>query len=260
MASPFPGMDPYLELPAYWDDFHATFIISWRRAINKLLPRPYHAQLNVKANLIEVDAATTKLVIPDVSLLRSKHGVTEFRNDSSVSTLEPVTCTLPLCEEVKEYRIEVMHAPSQKMVAILELLSPWNKASGDGRLEYGSKRAAIIKQDVHLIEVDLLLGGRRLLMLEPLPPGDYYALISRSYRRPKSEVYAWSLRDRMPRIPLPLLSADRDVSIDLAEVFADAYESGGYGGFVNYVSPPVASIPEIHRDWVMELAKSATPR
>jgi hypothetical protein len=26
MASPFPGMDPYLEDRAHWPDFHATFI------------------------------------------------------------------------------------------------------------------------------------------------------------------------------------------------------------------------------------------
>ncbi|MBW3540169.1 MAG: DUF4058 family protein [Planctomycetes bacterium] len=26
MSSPFPGMDPYLEDPAFWPDFHSTFI------------------------------------------------------------------------------------------------------------------------------------------------------------------------------------------------------------------------------------------
>ena len=26
MQSPFPGMDPYLESPAFWSDFHSTFI------------------------------------------------------------------------------------------------------------------------------------------------------------------------------------------------------------------------------------------
>jgi hypothetical protein len=26
MASPFPGIDPYLESPRYWQDFHERFI------------------------------------------------------------------------------------------------------------------------------------------------------------------------------------------------------------------------------------------
>jgi hypothetical protein len=33
MPSPFPGIDPFLEGPAYWSDFHATFINYWREAM-----------------------------------------------------------------------------------------------------------------------------------------------------------------------------------------------------------------------------------
>ena len=38
MPSPFPGMDPYLEDPAYWSDFHAAFLTYWRDAIADLQP------------------------------------------------------------------------------------------------------------------------------------------------------------------------------------------------------------------------------
>ena len=38
MKSPFPGMDPYLEAPGFWGDFHHTFISSWREAIADALP------------------------------------------------------------------------------------------------------------------------------------------------------------------------------------------------------------------------------
>jgi len=33
MKSPFPGMDPFLEQPAYWPDFHSRFINVWCEAI-----------------------------------------------------------------------------------------------------------------------------------------------------------------------------------------------------------------------------------
>ena len=39
MRSPFPGMDPYLEDPAFWRDFHLTFIGCWREAIADLLKK-----------------------------------------------------------------------------------------------------------------------------------------------------------------------------------------------------------------------------
>lgn len=45
MASPFPGMDPFLEHPAYCLDFHATFINYWREAIAEALPPHYEATL-----------------------------------------------------------------------------------------------------------------------------------------------------------------------------------------------------------------------
>lgn len=33
MASPFPGIDPYLESQGYWPDFHHTFINYLREAL-----------------------------------------------------------------------------------------------------------------------------------------------------------------------------------------------------------------------------------
>lgn len=259
MPSPFPGMDPYLESPSEWSDFHATFIPCWRRAINELLPVPYHARIDVVTNLIEIDASEIKLIKPDAAVLHSPAIGTRPRSQTGAATIEPVTLTLPMYEEVRERRIEIHHHPDDTLVAVLELLSPWNKATGAGNVEYTAKRLAVIRQSVHLVELDLLLGGRRLPMTEPLPAGDYYALISRSNRRPKSEVYAWTLRDRLPQIPLPLLDGDPDILLDLAAVFATTYDMGGYARGIKYGRPPAASIPEIHRQWVAELAKSATP-
>jgi hypothetical protein len=217
-------MDPYLESPSYCGDFLATFIPCWRRAINRALPRQYHARISVKVNWVMLEVREGK-PIPDM----------------------------------KEFSINVTHAPTEKLVAILKLLSPWNKEADSGWMEYSTNRAMVLRQNVHLIELDLLLGGRRLQMLSPLPAGDCFALISRSDQRPKSDVYAWTLRGRLPYIPLPLLPGDPDVVVDLSTIFADTFEMGGYGDYIDYTLPPAAPIPEIHREWVAELAKSANP-
>ena len=48
MRSPFPGMDPYLEDPTRWSDFHATFVLTWSEAIGDVLPKPYDVNIAVR--------------------------------------------------------------------------------------------------------------------------------------------------------------------------------------------------------------------
>ena len=110
------------------------------------------------------------------------------------ATLEPVTIPhLFIEEEQRERWIEILHRPERSLVTTLELLSPSNKEES-GLHRYRDKRFALLLQNVHLVEVDLLLGGRRLPLRDPLPPADYYVLISRGDQRPNCHVYHWTLR------------------------------------------------------------------
>lgn len=43
MPSPFPGMDPYLETPSIWSDFHLTMLVTIRAELNRVLPDRYAA-------------------------------------------------------------------------------------------------------------------------------------------------------------------------------------------------------------------------
>ena len=53
MPSPFPRMDPYLEDPAYWQDFHRSFITYCRDALLDNLPDEYEARIDEQIRLIE---------------------------------------------------------------------------------------------------------------------------------------------------------------------------------------------------------------
>ncbi|MGH7128450.1 MAG: DUF4058 family protein, partial [Planctomycetaceae bacterium] len=44
MSCPFPGMDPYIERPEIWPDFHDSLIAALRGALQPLL-RPRYAAL-----------------------------------------------------------------------------------------------------------------------------------------------------------------------------------------------------------------------
>ncbi|MBW3540170.1 MAG: DUF4058 family protein [Planctomycetes bacterium] len=129
------------------------------------------------------------------------------------------------------------------MVTVLELLSPSNK-NGPDRSVYLAKRNSLLRQDVHLFELDLLFGGKRLPLSGDLPSGDYYALVSRSDRRPQCEVYAWSVRQPLPKLPIPLRASDPDVIVDLAAIFATAYERGRYARSIDYSRLPALSVDE----------------
>lgn len=255
MGSPFPGMDPFLEHPAWWQDFHLDFIVGLRTHLNARLPAHYSARAHASSRLIEVDTTSERLVVPDVVVTRDPVAARQAPVTSSTGTtataIEPVTLPLPAVEEVREQWVEIVRLPDRELVGVIEVLSRGNKIGGT-RGDYLAKRASLLRQSIHLIELDLLLGGARLPMLRPLPPGDYFAFVSHADRRPYSEVYAWRLRDPLPTVQVPLRYPDPDVSLDLADVFRVSYERGAYQRDI-YRLPPVPAVPPEDIPWVMEV-------
>ncbi|HEY9795410.1 MAG TPA: DUF4058 family protein [Leptolyngbyaceae cyanobacterium] len=43
MPSPFPGMDPYLEQPAFWSSFHSRLVVAIASAIEAMLDPQYYS-------------------------------------------------------------------------------------------------------------------------------------------------------------------------------------------------------------------------
>jgi hypothetical protein len=255
MPSPFPGMDPYLEDPAYWSDFSARFLTYLCDLVNERLPDNYEARIDEKVNLIETSPDRIKLIEPDMALSQDGPSPPGVVVSAGVGTLEPVTIPHLIVEEEQHERwIEILHRPERSLVTTLELLSPANKEE-PGLHRYRDKRFALLLQEVHLVEVDLLLAGRRLPLRDPLPPADYYVLISRSDQRPNCQVYAWTLRQTLPVIPLPLKAPDPDLQIDLGEVFTIVYDKGRYARSLNYRDPPAIHLPSETREWVVQQPK-----
>lgn len=258
MSSPFPGMDPFLEDPAFWPDFHATFINYWREAIAERLPDRYDARIGERVNLVEQPPETIQRIELDVAVSHGDRGsVAGETAGGAVATLEPVTIPLVIEEPARQTYIEILRRPDRDLVAVLELLSPTNKTP-PGLGEYLAKRNAILRQNVHLLELDLLLEGERMPLRDPLPPGDYYALLARANRRPNCQVYAWTVRHPLPRLPVPLRAPDPDVTIDLAAVMRTTYERGRYARSINYASPPMSILSSPHREWILQQAARAS--
>ncbi|MDB5350606.1 MAG: hypothetical protein JWN86_1853 [Planctomycetota bacterium] len=241
MPSPFPGMDPHLEISGGWRDFHATFIATCRDAINDLLPDRYVARIDERFRVVEVPRDRGRTRYPDVAIVRTGTGAVYEAAVAGVAVLdlEPVMVRLTrtVQEEIRETRIEIRREPDWELVTSIELLSPANKEE-PGFSAYLAKRADVIAQPVHLVELDLLIGGRRLPMDAPLPPGDYYALVSRAEQRPASDVFAWSVRRALPVIPIPLSRPDPDLLLNLAAIFATTFRRGRYERSINLRPAP----------------------
>lgn len=162
-----------------------------------------------------------KLIRPDLSITHDANERAASNERSGIATLEPVTVPLVILEEPRETYIELLHRPERNLVAVLELLSPSNKTE-PGRSVYLARRNSLLHQSVHLVELDLLLGGLRPPFAKPLRHGDYFAMVSRGDHRPNCAVYAWSLRQPLPPIPIPLKAPDPDIWLNLDAVFATA--------------------------------------
>ena len=165
----------------------------------------------------------------------------------------------PDLEEVSEQRIEIRRFPNRELVTAVELLSPSNKEPPGDRLYY-KKRLELIHQQVHLVELDLLIGGERLPMEDELPAGHFYAFVSRAERRFLSETYAWTIRDPLPPIPIPLKAPDPDILLDLAAVFARVYQGARYERSIDYARPLALPLSKEDRAWAEALARSSHPQ
>lgn len=258
MPSPFPGFDPFLEDQGYWREFHTAYILWMQYALTERLPDAYEVRIEERLSLdYEEDELAYRDVQPDALVVRSSQPSRGTPAPSATATLEPVLLTLPSrhLEELVEKRLAIRRLPNRELVTAIELLSPSNKRAPGERL-YNQKRLELIHQQVHLVELDFLISGQRLPMEDELPPGHYYAFVSRTQDRPLCATYAWTVRDPLPRIPIPLKAPDPDVILDLASIFATAYERARWGRSIDYSAPLTLPLSKDDRAWAESVARS----
>ncbi|HUG92184.1 MAG TPA: DUF4058 family protein [Planctomycetaceae bacterium] len=254
MPSPFPGMDPFLESPDHFPDFHHQFIAELKAAIQPLLPEPYFAKTGERV-WVEL---SERPIIPDVSVSRAdRHDESEGGVSVAACTrAEPLVLTVePLPEEeFRETFLEIYtrSGDRKRLVASVEVLNPSNKSgTGDGRALYLRKQHETLRHDVHVIEIDLLRGGVHTTAVpaEPLRQAagefDYHVSLHLFTDRRRFYVWPFRLADRLPDLPVPLLPGDRPVVVDLQTVFGQAYDAGSYRREIDYTrgapDPPLTA-------------------
>ncbi len=251
MLSPFPGMDPYLEDPEIWMDFHGDLAAEIRAVLNRTLQPRYVARLTPRLTYEVVEIDEVRTVRPDVGVYEAQPAERTATQTTTAAITAPVKSLVPLEEPVRLYSVEIREVGTMRLVTAIEILSPTNKRSGhDARDEYLRKRRSILRSEAHLMEIDLLRGGERMPLEKPVPKAAYYVLVSRSNRRPVVGVWPIQLWEKLPTIPVPLLPPDPDVPLDLGAIVASVYERGAYERVIDYRQPPPPQLSEEEATWL----------
>jgi hypothetical protein len=249
-------MDPYLE--AHWRDIHARLVIYACDALQGVLPSPLRARVEESVLLETPQGLRDHPLFPDVRVVEytSKRGP-ETRPGSTTAVAEPVLVkTAP--ESVTETFLEIIDRESgNRVVTVVEFLSPANKSPGPNREQYRRKQKEICSSDSNLVEIDLNRFGSHTLAfplahLKPQGRTGYMACVLRATRRGMAEVYLMALWQRLPVIKVPLRPEDHDVPLDLQALVEQCYRNGAYEGTINYAVDPDPPLLGAERDWAEE--------
>src|SRR5262245_43664051 len=207
MPTPFPGMDPYLEHPGLWEDVHTRFIVAIADALGPQVRPRYRVAVERRTYLAVLTPDEYELVgKPDVLIAAQPDVGAHPSTGIAPAGRMPLVGQLPMPDEVVERYLEVRDVVTGEVITTIELLSPTNKLSREGRSQYERKRLNVLGSATHLIEIDLLRAGEPFpIRLQNAPErAAYRIVVSRSQERPRADVYLFGLREPIPDIPVPL--------------------------------------------------------
>ena len=252
MNTPFPGMDPYLEHPALWTAVHTRLMVWLAHQLAPLLRPRYVASVEERVFLEE----TGQQHVPDVWVQQVQNG----GGGVAATGLEVAAPVVVQVEEleVREHYIEVLDRYQDlKVVTVIEVVSPSNKAPGPGRDSYLAKQREVLGAECHLVEIDLLRRGQHVVSVphrqtRAVSPYDYLICVNRWPNRKRFELVGCRLRERLPRIGLPLAHPDPDAPLDLQTALDQAYEDGSYMLRVRYDAPCEPPLEAADQQWANE--------
>jgi len=259
-------MDPYLENPQLWSGLHHALVIYIRDHLRPLIGPRYVAAVEDRVYLEGPD----REVIPDVWVRRGLAGSAAWPHaatQSDVAVLEeetPLLVKVPALEIHEPYITILDRMPGQKIVTVIEVVSPTNKYAGSGRKSYLLKQEEVLGSDAHLVEIDLLRTGHPVLAIPEriarrrAGDYDYLTCVNRAKEdREDYELYPARLRNKLPRILIPLAGDDADVRLEIQGVLNQAYDAGSYRDRIDYRKPCTPPLTPEDQAWADELIRQA---
>ncbi|MHB1425806.1 MAG: DUF4058 family protein [Gemmataceae bacterium] len=147
-----------------WHAFHLSWIAEIQLALNGgILPTDYYAQAEQIAGPLGPDVLT--LQMPDTP----DNGAADLspsRGGSVAVSVVPPRMRMTAKAEMNDYvlkrrTIVIRHASGDRIVALLEIVSPGNKASRHGLRSFVEKAVEALYRGYHLLVIDLFPAGTR---------------------------------------------------------------------------------------------------
>jgi hypothetical protein len=250
MPSPFPGMNPYLEAPNLWAEVHSRLIVAIADQLDELLSRQYRVAVENRVYLNQPEESIL-VGVPDVAVTASQPEAATLA--STITALaEPLTVELPAWVEVQERYLEIRDGSTGTVITTIEVLSPKNKRTGEGRNAYLQKRQQVLSSATHLVEIDLLRGGEPMPMGH-IPRSHYRILVSRSPDRPSAKLYPFAIQDSIPVFPIPLRTDEPEPLLDLQPLLHRIYDKGRFELAIDTQQLPSPKLAAADWAWVQSI-------
>ncbi len=265
--SPFPGMDPYLE--RQWRDVHGSLITYTRDVLNDQLKLPLRARSEERI-FVETEDDFIQERKPDVYVVEhsiAEDAVAPMASPAAtlVAEVEPIFIRIGDESTVERY-LEIVDAESgEKVITVVEFISPTNKRRGEGRDIYLSKRREYWAAGANLVEIDLTRTGSRsgLIPARRIPRSrretTYFVSIRRCSRPQEVQYFPIPLPARLPSVPIPLRPTDRDAQIDLQSLVDRAWKNGP-GDTLDYSRPLDPPLTGPEAEFAERMLKAAGKR
>jgi hypothetical protein len=256
-------MDPYLEQSSIWPDVHTGLITAIRNQLQAHLVPRYIAQITpyIALEHIEITSAR-RAVVPDVGIY--ERDTAPGAQGGVAIDAAPLMGTATMEIPTRYARIEIRAIGDDTLVTAIELLSPANKRPGaEGADAYEKKRQELFRSAAHLLEIDLLRGGRRPQLAQPetLPDAAYFVFLSRAERWPEIAIWPCALHTPLPTVPVPLRDPDPDVALNLTAIVQQVYGNARYDLQVDYrTDPPPPVLSPEDAAWLDEQLKASGMR
>jgi hypothetical protein len=243
-------MDPYLEHPALWPDFHNRLVAAIADEVTPLVTPRYYVALERRAYLLKPDDVVL-IGRPDIAVVpRQPASASALKSRVGTAVLE---VDVPMNDQVSESFLEVHEVTTGMLVTILEFLSPVNKLHAKGRQDYQEKRGHIFQTRTNLVEVDFLRAGEPMPVSSKVVSSDYRILVSRGSSRPRAQLYTFTLREKIPAFPLPLLPGDNEPEVDMGAIIHALYDRARFDLRLDYTQPPVPPLGGDDAEWARGL-------
>jgi len=133
-----------------------------------------------------------------------------------------------------------------------------------GREDYRRKREDVLASGASIVEVDLIRAGRNVTALpsaklKPQQRSHMKVVVVRGWMQGRAEVYAFSVRDPLPTLNIPLRKTDADITLDLCSIMVQLYENGLYDS-IDYTLDPEPELSPADAAWGDELLRNAKKR